>query len=212
MKNIKVFNPFDNYLFSGLDRFDKQMQFIIEIDKMNKILRQTLLTDGSRQENDAEHSWKLAVMAQILSEYCIHPVNIERVVKMVTIHDLIEIYAGDTYAYDIQGNKTKKEREKKSADKLFSILPIDQGNEIRLLWEEFDAKKTNDAIYGNCLDSIQPFLHNTLTQGKSWKKHNTKKSSVIGRIRIVEKNMPMLWPWVKNNLDRAVTNGWLQNC
>ena len=210
MQNINP-NPFDNYLSSGLERFDSQMHFIIEIDKMTGIIRQTLLTDGSRQENDAEHSWKLAVMAQLLSEYCVHKVNVERVIKMVTVHDLIEIYAGDTYAYDTEGNKTKEERERKAADKLYALLPQDQSREIRSLWEEFDRRQTPDAIYAGCLDSIQPFLHNTLTNGASWKKHNTKKSAVLGRIGIVEKNMPMLWPWVQSNLQRAVTNGWLQN-
>lgn len=203
-------DPFSAYyLPSGIGRFDAQMRFIAEIDKMTHIFRQTLLIDGSRRENDAEHSWHLAVMAQLLAEYAKDAPDIARAVRMVTVHDLIEIYAGDTYAYDEEGAKSKAEREKKAADKLFGILPSDQGAEIRSLWEEFDRRETADARYAACLDSLQPFFHNTLTLGHSWLDHGARKSQVLGRQSVIRDNMPSLWPWVVRNIDEAVRKGWL---
>ena len=197
------------YLPSGIGRFDAQMRFIAEIDKMTGILRQTLLIDGSRRENDAEHSWHLAVMAQLLAEYAKDAPDVSRAIKMVTVHDLIEIYAGDTYAYDEEGAKSKQEREKAAADRLFGILPSDQGAEIRTLWEEFDRRETADARYAACLDCLQPFFHNTLTLGHSWMDHKTRKSQVLGRQSVIRDNMPSLWPWVVKNIDEAVRKGWL---
>ena len=203
-------DPFGSYyLPSGMARFDAQMHFIAEIDKMTRILRQTLLIDGSRRENDAEHSWHLAVMAQLLAEYAKDTPDVSRAIKMVSVHDLIEIYAGDTYAYDEEGAKSKLEREKQAADRLFGILPADQGAEIRALWEEFDRRETADARYAACLDSLQPFFHNTLTVGHSWIDHGTRRSQVEARQSIIRDNMPSLWPWVVQNLDRAVQKGWL---
>lgn len=203
-------DPFSAYyLPSGIGRFDAQMRFIAEIDKMTGILRQTLLIDGSRRENDAEHSWHLAVMAQLLAEYAKDAPDVSRAVKMVTVHDLIEIYAGDTYAYDEEGAKSKQEREKAAADKLFGILPSDQGAEIRALWEEFDRRETADARYAACLDSLQPFFHNTLTLGHSWMDHKTRKSQVLGRQSVIRDNMPSVWPWLVKNIDNAVQKGWL---
>ncbi len=203
-------DPFSAYyLPSGIGRFDAQMRFIAEIDKMTHILRQTLLIDGSRRENDAEHSWHLAVMAQLLAEYAKDAPDISRAVKMVTVHDLIEIYAGDTYAYDEEGAKSKQEREAKAADRLFGILPSDQGSEIRALWEEFDRRETADARYAACLDCLQPFFHNTLTLGHSWLDHGTKKSQVLERQSIIRDNMPSIWPWLVKNVNNAVQQGWL---
>ena len=203
-------DPFGSYyLPSGMARFDAQMHFIAEIDKMTRILRQTLLIDGSRRENDAEHSWHLAVMAQLLAEYAKDAPDVSRAIKMVTVHDLIEIYAGDTYAYDEEGSKSKQEREKQAADRLFGILPADQGAEIRALWEEFDRRESADARYAACLDTLQPFFHNTLTLGHSWMDHATRRSQVEARDAVIRDNMPSLWPWVVQNLDRAVQKGWL---
>lgn len=205
-------NPFASYyLPSGIERFDAQMHFIAEIDKMTHILRQSLLIDGSRRENDAEHSWHIAVMAQVLSEYAVDTPDIGRVVKMLVLHDLIEIYAGDTFAYDSEGGLSKESREKESADKLFGILPKEQGVELRRLWEEFDKRESADARFAACMDCLQPFFHNTLTCGKSWKDHNVKKSDVMNRQDVIRKNMPAIWPWVLANLDRAVKDGVLRD-
>jgi len=154
---------------SGSDRLDRQLAFIAEIDAMTHVLRRTLHVDGSGRENDAEHSWHLAVMAMLLGEYAEGSPDINRAIKMALVHDLVEIYAGDTFAYDAEGNTTKAQREKESADRLFSHLPDDQGAELRSLWEEFDAEESADARFAACMDRIQPFLHNTLTDGATWR-------------------------------------------
>ncbi len=147
------------FLSSGDDRLDRRFLFTAEIDQMTSVLRRTLLLDRSRRENDAEHSWHIAVMAMLFSEYATEPVDIGRVVQMCVVHDLVEIYAGDTFAYDAVGNADKEAREKKAADKLFAMLPKEQGRMIRSMWEEFDAMETADAKYAACMDRLQPFYH-----------------------------------------------------
>ena len=163
----------EDFLTSGRLRLDQQLKFSAEIDKMTGIYRRTMLVSGERHENDAEHSWHIAVMALLFKEYCIEEPSVERTIKMCVVHDLIEIYAGDTFAYDIKGNESKAEREQAAADKLFSRLPPEQGAEIRSLWEEFDAMETTDAKYAACLDRLQPLLHNTLTEGHTWRDGKT---------------------------------------
>ena len=190
-------------------RLDQQLRFTAEIDKMTSVYRRTMLIDGSRRENDAEHSWHIAVMALLFKEYAIEPVNIERAVKMCIVHDLIEIYAGDTFAYDTTANKDKAEREAAAADKLFSHLPPEQGSEIRLLWEEFDEMKTPDSKYAACMDRLQPFLHNTLTEGHTWKEGNTNRAAVEKRMSIIKDFMPEVYKWIDQNLDIAIERGWL---
>ena len=136
-------------------RLQKQLRFLVEVDQMKNVLRQTLLVDKSRRENDAEHSWHFALMAMLLSEYADgSKVDFYRVLRMALVHDLIEVYAGDTFAYDKKGNEDKEEREKKAADKLFGMLPEDQGKEIRDLWEEFDQMETPDAQYAASIDRL----------------------------------------------------------
>ena len=156
----------EDYLSSGNLRLDQQLRFTAEIDRMTSVYRRTLLISGERPENDAEHSWHIAVMALLFKEYCVEEPSVERAIKMCVVHDLIEIYAGDTFAYDVSGNASKADRENEAADRLFAQLPSEQGAEIRALWEEFDAMETVDAKYAACLDRIQPFLHNTLTEGR----------------------------------------------
>jgi len=197
----------ENFLGCDNDRLNSQLLFTAEIDKMTSIARRTLLVDGSRRENDAEHSWHIAVMALIFKEYALEEPNIERVVKMLVVHDLIEIYAGDTFAYDVKGNEDKQAREKAAADKLYSILPKEQGDELRALWEEFDAMETVDAKYGACMDRIQPFLHNTLTEGHTWK--DATLAQVKERMAIVKEFMPQVYEWMIINLERGVKLGWL---
>lgn len=169
-----------------------------------------MLIDGSRRENDAEHSWHIAVMAMLFEEYATEQVNISRAVKMCVVHDLIEIYAGDTFAYDAAGNADKAEREAAAADKLFAQLPNEQGAEIRSLWEEFDAMQTSDAKYAACMDRLQPFLHNTLTGGHTWVESGTARKSVEKRMAIIKDFMPEVYKWVEKNLDNAVSKGWLK--
>ena len=200
----------ENFIESKNIRLDQQLRFTAEIDKMTSILRRTMLIDGSRRENDAEHSWHIALMALLFEEYVREPVNISRAVKMCLVHDLIEIYAGDTFAYDVAGNQDKAEREAAAADKLFAQLPSEQGSEIRSLWEEFDAMQTPDAKYAACMDRLQPFLHNTLTSGHTWMESGTARPSVEKRMAIIKDFMPEVYKWVEKNLDNALAKGWLK--
>ncbi|MBQ3375018.1 MAG: HD domain-containing protein [Erysipelotrichaceae bacterium] len=198
-----------DFLEGNNERMNQQLLFTAEIDKMTDVLRQTVLINKSRRENDAEHSWHIAVMAMLFSEYASEPVNIGRVVQMCVVHDLVEIEADDTFAYDVQGNIGKAEREKEAADKLFSKLPEDQGHMIRALWEEFDAMETADAKYAACMDRLQPFLHNTLTEGHTWGQGKVTRGAVEKRMAVIKDFMPEVYEWLKANLDRAVEKGWL---
>ena len=200
----------EDFISSGKERLDKQFLFTVEIDKMTSVLRRTMLIDKSRRENDAEHSWHIAVMAMLFKEYATEEVDIGRVVQMCVVHDLIEIYAGDTFAYDVAGNLDKAERETKAADRLFAMLPKEQGAYIRTLWEEFDGMETADSKYAACLDRIQPFLHNTLTDGHTWVESGTNRAAVEKRMAIIKEFMPDIYPWVEANLDKAIEKGWLK--
>ncbi|MBG1267837.1 HD domain-containing protein [Nostoc sp. WHI] len=193
-----------------INRLTQQIQFIIEIDRLKQVMRQTLLTDGSRQENSAEHSWHLAVMAIALAEYAPEDVNIFQAIKMLLIHDLVEIDAGDTFCYDVQGNHSKAEREAQAALRLFGLLPDDQGSELRLLWDEFEAGKTPTAKFAAALDRIQPLLHNQQTQGGSWRIHGIRREQVMKRVAPVETGAPELWPFVLQLIDDCVTAGYLK--
>ncbi len=208
---MKEFEKCLDFLETENDRLNQQLLFTAEIDKMTAILRRTMLIDMSRRENDAEHSWHIAVMAMLFSEYAKEPVDIGRVVQMCVVHDLVEIYAGDTFAYDVEGNVGKEEREKEAADKLFAHLPEEQGSRIRDLWEEFDAEKTADAKYAACMDRLQPFLHNTLTEGHTWAESGTDRAAVEKRMSVIKEFMPEVYSWVSANMDRAVEKGWLNS-
>lgn len=189
------------------ENFEKQLKFITEIDRMKHILRRTLLVDGSRRENDAEHSWHIGVMAMLLREYADPAVDVERVVKMCLVHDLIEIYAGDTFAFDVSANVDKAEREKASADKLYALLPPEQGSELRALWEEFDAEQTLDAQYAAAMDHLQPFIHNVMTDGHTWKEGHVTREQVYARMAIVKAATPALWPFVENSINQGIEAG-----
>ncbi|MCR5105768.1 MAG: HD domain-containing protein [Eubacterium sp.] len=200
----------EDFLASGNERLDQQLKFSAEIDKMTRIIRRTSLIDRSRRENDAEHSWHIAAMAMLFEEYAKEPVNVSRAIEMCVVHDLIEIYAGDTFAYDAKANEDKAEREKKAADKLFSQLPQEQGKMIRDLWEEFDAMETSDAKYASCMDRLQPFMHNTLTEGFTWAESGTNRASVEKRMAVIRDFMPEVYKWIDVNIEKAIAMGWLK--
>ncbi|MBP3807651.1 MAG: HD domain-containing protein [Eubacterium sp.] len=200
----------EDFLPSGNDRLDMQLKFSAEIDKMTGIIRRTSLIDKSRRENDAEHSWHIATMAMLFEEYAKEPVNVPRAVEMCVVHDLIEIYAGDTFAYDVKANEDKADREKEAADKLFSQLPQEQGKMIRSLWEEFDAMETPDAKYAACMDRLQPFMHNSLTDGFTWVESGTNRKVVEKRMAVIKDFMPEVYKWIDANIDRAIAVGWLK--
>ena len=191
-------------------RLQRQLVFIAEVDKMKSIVRRTLLTDGSRRENDAEHSWHLALMAIILEEYAVEPVNLGRVLAMVTVHDLIEIYAGDTFAFDVAANQDKVQREAAAAEKLFGLLDQDQGRQLRQLWEEFDAMDTADSRFAASLDRIQPFMHNVLTDGHTWKLGTVTKDQVYHRMAPVKVGTPALWTWLEAQVAAAIVKGYIK--
>ena len=199
-----------DFVPSGLERLDQQLKFSAEIDQMTGILRRTVLLDKSRRENDAEHSWHIAVMALLFEEYAIRPIDVGRVVKMCVVHDLVEIYAGDTFAYDEKGNVGKAEREAAAADKLFAQLPKEQGEMIRSLWEEFDAMETDDAKYAACMDRLQPFLHNSLTDGHTWVESGTNRAVVRKRMAVIGEFMPRVYEWIEQSMDKAIAEGWLK--
>lgn len=191
------------------NRLTQQLQFIIEIDKLKNILRQTKLTDNSRQENSAEHSWHLAIMAIILAEYAEPEVDIIRSIKMLLIHDLIEIDAGDTFCYDVKGNLDKAEREIKAATRIFSLLPSEQAEELRELWEEFEESQTATAKFALALDRLQPLLQNQQNHGGSWQTHGITENLVRKRMSPVKEASPILGKLVEEIIADCIAAGYL---
>jgi len=193
------------------ERLARQLEFIREIDKLKSVFRRTLLMDGTRFENDAEHSWHLAMMAILLKEHASEPgVDIARVVKMVLVHDLVEIDAGDTYCYDVSGNLGKADRERGAATRLFGMLPGDAGGEIRALWEEFEARSSPEAKFAAALDRVQPLIHNYSTGGAVWRKHGVRCKQVLERNRHVEEGSGVLWRFSEALIKDAVKRGYLE--
>lgn len=186
---------------------NKQIAFIMELDKIKKIGRQTYLSDASRKENDAEHSWHLALMAFVLADYANEEIDVLKTMKMVLLHDVVEIDAGDTYAYDTEGNKTKRERECKAAERIFGILPEKQQKEYRSLWDEFEAMESAEAKFANMLDKVQPLLLNDASCGKSWAEHGVKKSQVMQRNARTHEGSEELWAYAKSLIEKGVAQG-----
>ncbi len=190
-----------------MERLEQQLRFILELDKQKKIGRQTYLADGSRKEGDAEHAWHMAVMAFLLADYSNTEIDVLKTMKMILLHDVIEIDAGDTYAYDNEANKTKKARELKAADRIYGMLPEDQKKEYRALWEEFEAMETPEAKFANTLDKIQPLLLNHASGGISWREHGVKKEQVMERNARTHEGSEMLWEYAKKLIEENVKNG-----
>lgn len=189
------------------DRLKEQIDFILEIDKMKEILRQNYLADGSARENDADHSWHLAMMALILSEYSNEKVDVTRVVPMVLTHDLVEIDAGDTYAYDEAGALTKEKREKAAADRIFGILPKEQGTWMRGLWDEFEACNTPESKFAHVLDNSLPLFLNHAAGGISWKEHKVKRSQIYKRNRITGDGSAKIWEYMQELIQVNINKG-----
>lgn len=189
------------------DRLKEQIDFILEIDKMKEILRQNYLADGSARENDADHSWHLAMMALILSEYSNEKVDVTRVVPMVLTHDLVEIDAGDTYAYDEAGALTKEKREKAAADRIFGILPKEQGTWMRGLWDEFEACNTPESKFAHVLDNSLPLFLNHAADGISWKEHKVKRSQIYKRNRITGDGSAKIWEYMQELIQENINKG-----
>ena len=190
-----------------MDRMKQQIAFLMEIDKVKNIFRQTYLADGKRKENDAEHSWHLAIAAFLLKEYVAEDVDVMKVMIMVLIHDLVEIDAGDTYAYDAEGAKTKRAREVAAADRIFGMLPEDQGGYFRELWDEFEAYESDDAKFAHLLDNFQHLLLNHESNVKSWTEHHVKKSQIYKRNEKIEETSPEVWEWMKQIVEEHIALG-----
>lgn len=190
-------------------RLSQQIDFILEIDRLKGVLRRSPLLDGSRRENSAEHSWHLALMALLLAEHANAPVDIGRVVKMVLIHDLVEIDAGDTFLYDEDGNDTKAARERQAAQRIFGLLPPDQGDEMKALWREFEARQTADARFAAALDRLIPLLHNYHNQGGPWQANGVSRDQVIAHVGHMGQGSAALWEYAQALIDDAVARGYL---
>ncbi|RKI42258.1 HD domain-containing protein [bacterium D16-51] len=184
---------------SGLSRIEQQFAFIKEIDGVKEVVRQSYIKDGSRKENDAEHSWHLAMMALLLGEYANEAIDLLRVISMVLVHDIIELDAGDTYAYDEAGNATKRERELAAADRIFHILPKDQAEYLNGLWEEFEENITPESKFAHTLDNIQPMMLNDATGGKAWKEHQVRLSQIMKRQEKTKEGSASLWEYAREN-------------
>ncbi|MBQ9894785.1 MAG: HD domain-containing protein [Ruminococcus sp.] len=192
------------------DRLKKQINFMLELDKMKNLYRQTYVLHEDRKENDAEHSWHLGIMAFLLAEHSDIPVNTEKVIKMVLIHDIVEIDAGDTYCYDNEGYKTKAEREEKAAQRIFGLLPDDQKKEFYDLWREFEDSLTPEAKFAAALDRLQPLLLNYTKGGISWAEHGVHKEQVIARNTEVKNISHSIAELISSVINDAADKGYLK--
>jgi putative hydrolases of HD superfamily len=190
-------------------RLDRQLAFLLEADGLKRVQRRNHLADGSRRENSAEHSWHLALFALVLLEHAAEPVDVCRVLRLLVVHDLVEIDAGDTFAYDADGQADKAERERAAAERLFALLPEDQAAEVRALWDEFEARATPEARFAHAMDRLQPILLNALTAGGTWREHGVTASEVRAYNRHMADGAPRLWAHAQQVLAEAVERGHL---
>ena len=191
------------------ERLSRQLAFIVEMDRLKGVLRQTSLIDGSRRENSAEHSWHLALAALALAEHAPAGTDLLRVIRMVLVHDVVEIDAGDTFCYDDGAHLDKEERETRAAERLFGVLPADQAAEMRALWNEFEAGETPDARFAVALDRLQPLLVNFNSGGGTWKLHGITRAQVLRRMEPIREGAPGVWPWVERVIEEACERGYV---
>jgi putative hydrolase of HD superfamily len=191
------------------DRLARQLRFVVEIDRLKGVLRRTLVIDRSRRENSAEHSWHLAMMAVLLAEHAAADVDLLKVLKMLLVHDLVEIDAGDTFLYDPEALREKAAREQAAAERLFGLLPADQQRELRSLWDEFEARQSPEARFAAALDRLQPVLQNYNTEGAAWRENGVRGHQVRAANSIIEDGAPTLWECALGLIEDAVTRGML---
>jgi len=191
------------------ERLRRQIEFIIEVDRLKTVLRQTSLVGSSRRENSAEHSWHIALMAVVLAEYVNAPTDLLHTLKMLLIHDTVEIDAGDTFAYDTVGALDKEEREDRAARRIFGLLPVDQRDEFYALWLEFEARETPEARLANAMDRLMPSLHNFFNHGGTWGREGITLTRVVDRLHPIDDGSHELWAYVEQMLDDAVEQGLL---
>jgi putative hydrolases of HD superfamily len=179
------------------DRFKRQIEFILEVDRLKEVYRQSYVLNADRHENSAEHSWHLAVAALLLTEHANQPVDTSRVIRMALVHDLVEIDAGDTFIYDTAGNLEKAAKEEKAADRIFGLLPPDQRDEWRALWNELEQRKTAEAKFANALDRLLPVLHNYFTDCRSWKEHGITGEQALAKNAPIAEGSKTIWHLVE---------------
>ncbi|MBN2738629.1 MAG: HD domain-containing protein [Spirochaetales bacterium] len=193
------------------DSLQQKLEFLIEIDKLKSVFRKTRLFDCSREENDAEHAWHLALFALTLSDYANEPVDVAKVVKMVLAHDLVEVYAGDTFLYSDKPAEDKYQEEKAAGERLFSMLPELEGREWMELWEEFEAEETAESRFAAALDRLEPVMQNYLTKGFTWKKYGITRDRVIKANKKIARGSAELWDYALDLINKAVEKGYLNN-
>lgn len=187
-----------------------QINFVLEADKLKTIVRHTLLTDRSRMENAAEHSWHAALTALIFFDSApAEGMDLQRILNMLLVHDLVEIDAGDRFCYHDDQLQAHKEKEKEAAGRIFGLLNGDQGRRLRKLWEEFDARQTPESRFANAVDRLQPLLQAIRTQGRTWRQHGVRKSQVVQRMQPIRTALPHLWGHVLEMIDNAAEAGYL---
>lgn len=192
------------------ERLEKQLAFALEIDKEKNIFRQTHLSNSGRRENDAEHAWHMAVMIYLLKEYANEEFDLAKAMMMALVHDIVEIDAGDTYAYDAEGLATQAERETAAAERIFGILPEEQKNELKGLFEEFDACETPEARFAKVMDNLQPFMLNNSNNGMDWKEHGVCKSQVYRRNKRTSSGSEEIWKYMQEVIEQNVGKGSLK--
>lgn len=192
-----------------IDRLRQQINFLLEIDRLKQVIRQSYILGGTRKENSAEHSWHLAIMAIVLAEHANQPVDLLHVLEMLLVHDLVEIDAGDTFIYDTAGNADKGDREQTAADRIFGLLPDDQRQKFRHLWEEFERRATPEARFAAALDRLMPLLHNYYNGGRTWKEHGVVKQKVVERNSPIGEGSAALWDLARSVINDAVAKGYL---
>lgn len=193
------------------DRLMQQIAFSNTLDGLKSVLRRNMLMDSSRRENSAEHSWHMAVLSMVMLEYAPQSVDPFHAMKMMLIHDVVEIDAGDTFCYDTAGYEDKAEREQKAAQRIFGLLPKEQCHSLRALWDEFEACETAEAKFANALDRFQVLMQNMESNGGTWPLYGIPKSKVLERMAAVQEGAPALWPVVLSMLEKAVAQGVLED-
>jgi putative hydrolase of HD superfamily len=186
------------------ERLERQLRFLMEIDWLKQVFRQSYVTDGSRKENDAEHSWHFALFALVLAEYANEPVDIGRVVRMALVHDIVEVDAGDVIVYDAAARTRQAAVERAAAERLFGMLPPEQGAEFRALWEEFEARLTPEARFAAALDRMQPVMLNLHTGGRSWREHGIARARVLARNAVIGEGSEALWECVRRMIEEGM--------
>jgi len=191
-------------------RLADQLAFLLEVDRLKGVERRGYLADGSRHENTAEHSWTLALMAMLLAEHAAEPVDVATVVRMVVVHDIVEVDAGDTYVYDTAGRADKDAREQAAADRLYALLPPEQGAELRAVWDEFEQGTSAEARFARSIDRFAGFLLNHASRGRSWRAHGITADRVREVNRAIDAGAPALWDEVQRRLADALGRGWIE--